>query len=305
MLFPEKYRFVSLTGVPLASGTEILFRFNRPLPLPLVTPDLITTNHVPCINLWRTAAAPFDVDGRSLEYRVRVDALRYRSVECHSVESVDLYQAAGAQPLRLDPVVAMGNVSGTDVRWCVRRTESRTGGEGADLLPGSRLQRRRARADAGCAQRAREQSGHREARAGRRRARAGRRAWRLAWRHGDGTHAVPACAHGVGIHGKADRLPSEQHERACGGESAGACSRTTCDASPAVRTQAGIDGIEGVSFRNTLAIRQSEPQIGMAVVIGFNSQGYPTASRALIRRVLGQLFESQRGLNRVQDVVIS
>ena len=57
IVFPEKFRFVSLSGVPLANGTEIRFLFSRPLALPPAPPDdLITVNRVPVVNLWPTAA---------------------------------------------------------------------------------------------------------------------------------------------------------------------------------------------------------------------------------------------------------
>ena len=92
MVFPEKFRFVSITGLPLESGSEIRFRFSRRLVLPpVLPPDLITVNRVPAVNMWPTAASPFDITGRQLEYPVRADALRYRTVECHSVESVEIY----------------------------------------------------------------------------------------------------------------------------------------------------------------------------------------------------------------------
>ena len=75
MAFPEKFRFVSLSGLPLASGAELRFWFLRPLQLPTpLPPDLVTTNRVPAINLWNASATPFNVDGKRLEYPIRVDA---------------------------------------------------------------------------------------------------------------------------------------------------------------------------------------------------------------------------------------
>ena len=75
------------------------------------------------VNLWATNGTPFEIAGRELEHPVRVDALRYRTVECHSVQSVSMYDGSGELHV-LDPVAGLGDVRDTPVRWGVRRTTS-------------------------------------------------------------------------------------------------------------------------------------------------------------------------------------
>ena len=96
MCFPEKFRFASIADTPLRHGSEIRLWFSKPLRMGSMDQrTLVSANRVPLINLWPAAATPFEVNGRQLEYPVRVDALRYRILECHSVESVDMYGPGG------------------------------------------------------------------------------------------------------------------------------------------------------------------------------------------------------------------
>ncbi len=303
--FPEKFRFVSLPGDALAPGAEIRFRFNRPIALPESLPaDLITVNRVPVINLWRSGATPIDVEGRRLEYPVRVDALRYRTVECHSVEAVDLYSSGAARPQRLDPVVALGEVRGTKVRWGVRRNQSRTGGEVLLYFRGldySSLGRMRLLATASVLASNRDIAQHLRIGA------------RLTAVEGLGNwHGVLACAPSifrpalagaaametmigylqssmVGLMAEARRgMLHEYLKRFPGAERAG-----------------WINGVGRAALHPVTALRRGQPQPGVAVAISYEAHSHPTTSRAMVKRILAQLFESQRGINRIEEVAIS
>ena len=126
--FSEKFRFIELAlPVRIPSGTVMHFVFSRDLALDAGSLDaLLSANCVPVVNLWPAAATPFDLSGRSLEYPVRVDTVRSRIVECHSVESVTLFGQGQARSVKLDPLVGPGRRAGTEVEWGVRRGDSRT-----------------------------------------------------------------------------------------------------------------------------------------------------------------------------------
>ncbi len=303
--FPQKFRFVSLNGLQLQSGSQIRFRFSRPLPLAsTIAQDLISVNRAPAINLWSAAAAPFEVNGRILEYPVRVDALRYRTVECHSVESLTLYNSLGRQT-RIDPMHSVGNIEGTAVRWGIRRTVTRVGGEvlmyfqgldyqnlwGDQLLAvpqvmasnrdvatrvvfGAELQPVESVGDWRC------------------RITSAPTAYRPAM---TGSQAVETL---IGyLQSSITSLGGRERDRGTlrdflshfpGGENAG-----------------WIQGLGPVSFRQVAATRGGEPQPGVAVQITFRKSDHHTVSAAMVRRVLGLLLDSQRGINRVEDIVVN
>ena len=130
--FPDKFRFFSLEGLGLRPGDEVLLRFGRRLRLPSpIPPDLVDLDAVPAVNLWSGPATPFEVNGRELEYPVRPDALRYRSVECHSVESVRLYGGDAKRGEELDRIAGFGQPRGTAAKWGMRRV---AGPAGAQVL---------------------------------------------------------------------------------------------------------------------------------------------------------------------------
>ena len=126
--FPEKFSFFALKGLGLRDGDEVHLRFARPLGLASpIPPDLLELNAVPVVNLWSGPAAPFEVTGRDVEYPVRPDALRYRSVECHSVESVRLFGGDAKRGEELDRIAGFGHPSGTSATWGTRRIETPAG----------------------------------------------------------------------------------------------------------------------------------------------------------------------------------
>ena len=128
--FPDKFSFFSLDGLRLRPGDEVRLRFAKRLGLPSpLPPDLVGMNAVPAVNLWSGPGTPFEVTGRDLEYVVRPDALRYRSVECHSVEGVRLYGAESKRGEELDRIAGFGLPRGTAVKWGMRRIESPAGAQ--------------------------------------------------------------------------------------------------------------------------------------------------------------------------------
>ncbi len=304
MVFPEKFRFVSLRGLPLASGSRLEFRFSRRLRLPTPLPDdLISVNRVPAVNLWRTAATPFEITGRQLEYPARADALRYRTVECHSVEDVYLYGPDGGSPERLDPVMSQGNIRGTAVRWIVRRTISRMGGEVLLCFHGldySSMGTQRLLVAPTVLASNRD----------------------IAGRISVGSKLVPVSSLGDWGCALASaptpyKLPLTDissmetlisYLRAgltslvqAGGEDA---LKDYLNRFPGSERANWISGINGIELRSVAAVRAGNVHPGSAVVVALDSTRSHTASQAMIARVLGEVFESQRGLNRVEDMTV-
>ena len=303
-VFPDKFRFVSLSGVPLANGTEIRFLFSRPVALPAAPPDdLITVNRVPVVNLWPTAATPFDVNGRQIEYPVRVDTLRYRLVECHSVEHVDMYRPDGGEAIRLDPMMGLGDIRSTDIRWGWRRMTSPTRNEvmlffqGMDyqslgryrylaapqVLASNRDLPQRTRV--GSPLQPVESLGD----------------WRCV------LASVPTAYRPALTESRAMRNLLGYVRSSIAGIAGGGRAGALGDylrRFPGGGDAAWIDAVGGVTFRRVASVRGGVPQNGLAAVIGFDSMRCPTASRGIVKRVLAELFESQRGINQVQEAVV-
>ena len=303
MVFPEKFRFVSLRGLVLNSGSRLYFRFRKRLRLPTPLPnDLISVNQVPAVNLWRSSATPFEITGRELEYPVRADALRYRTVECHSLEDVYLYGPEGGSPERLDRVVSHGNLRGTEVRWNPRRTISQIGGEvlvsfhGLDyssigsqrlLAAPSILASNRdiaERISAGADLVSVDGLGD----------------WGCALATAPTTYRLPLV----------DTMAMESLIAYLRAGLAGLAQAGGADALkdylyrfPGSERASWIGGITSLDLRTVAALRGRYTQPGLSVVVGFNAGDHMT-SRATMARVLREVFESQRGLNRVEEIVV-
>ena len=302
--FPEKFRFVSLSRLPFADGAKVRFLFSRPIALaPTPENDLITVNRVPVVNLWSTAATPFDVSGKQIEYPVRADALRYRLVECHSVEHVDIFGPEGGEPTRLDPMMGLGDIRNTSLRWGTRRVGSRAGAEvmlffqGLDYqtlgryrvlaaphvlasngeLPttmrvGSRLQPIRSLGEWQCV---------------------------LA--------SVPTVYRHALNESRAMRTLIGYMQSSVGGIGAGnrhGSLRDYLRNFPGGGDAPWIEAVGRVSFRSIASIRKGFPQSGLAAFISFDPMRSRTTSQSTIKRVLVDLFESQRGINEVQEAVV-
>ena len=304
MVFPEKFRFVSLPRLPLASGARLYFRFSRRVRLPTPLPnDLISVNRVPAVNLWQAPATPFEITGRQLEYPARANALRYRTVECHSVEEVHLYGPDGGAPERLDPVMSYGNLRGTAIRWSVRRTISRMGGDVLLSFHGLDY------------------------------ANMGSQRFLVAptvlASNRDIASRIPVGAALVPVGGLGDwgcsvatapttyRPPltdTTAMESLIAYLRAGLTGLTRTGGEDALKDYLyrfpgsehanWINGIDSLNLRSTAALRNGHVHPGLSVVVGFDSARIHTTSQAMVARVLREVFESQRGLNRVQEIVV-
>ena len=305
MVFPEKFRFVTLGGVPLQSGSEILLRFKKPLGLPSRLPvDIISVNKVPAINLWHAPATPFDIDGRQLEFPVRVDALRYRTVECHSVEKVDVYKESTSEAHRIDPIVAFGNILGSEVRWGVRRTTTSVGAEILMYFQGldyRNLGYQRYLAAPSVLASNRD----------------------LAQRAVVGTLLEAVEGGFAGWQATLSTAPTPYYSGISGSRamsvligyinsSMNSFTSTNGAATlhsylrrfPGSRQANWINGVKFVALRPVTVIRNGQPVAGLAMIINFDTRRHKTTSAAIIKRVLGAVFESQRGLNRIEEVII-
>ncbi len=303
--FPEKFRFVSFSGVHLPAGSEIHLRFRTRLSLPpSLPPDLITTNRVPVINLWPTAATPFDISGHKLSYPVQADSLRNRTVECHSVEGVDLHGPEGGPPIRLDPVVAFGQIQDTDIRWGVRRTVSRMGGEVSLYFQGldfSLIGRQRflvapqvLASNRDIAQRAQVRSVLQPTE--------GLGNWRCTLA-GVPSAYNPALNEYRAMEALTGYFQSSLSSLSATNRRRGRL-RDFLKLFPGGQNVGWIDAVGRVSFRPVAVQRGGHIQPGMAVLIGLDRNRVRTTSTAVIRRVLKELFESQRMVNHVEEVIV-
>ena len=54
-----------------------------------------------------------------------------------------------------------------------------------------------------------------------------------------------------------------------------------------------------------MVTRGRQQQSGVALMIDYDAERYANTSEGMVKRVLGQLFDSQRGINRIEDIVIN
>ena len=303
--FPEKFSFVSLAGAPFEHGTEIRFRFSEPLAslegnLPH---DLITVNRVPLVNLWPTAGTPFNISGKQLEYPVRVDAQRYRLVECHSVEAMQLYGPESSQPIRLDPLLATGEMLDTAIRWGTRRTMTPAGGEVMVYFKGLDY-RKLPRQSHLAAPRLLASNGEAP-----RRARVGESLHPI-----DGLGDWHAALASVPTAYRPALVQSEAMRTLIGYMQSSVNSLASADSRGSLRqylrrfpgadTASWIDAIGRVAVQPVATIHNGIPRSELRVFVAFDTTRSRTTSRTIVKRVLAGLFDSQRSLNRVEEVVV-
>ena len=302
--FPDKFRFVSLTIPGLRGGSEIRLWFRRPVGLAasdLHLNNLFSLNRVPLVNLWSSVATPFELTGRVLEYPVRVDAQRYRQVECHSVEAVDVFVAGSSRSERIDPLVGVARRTGSEIEWGARRTMSRAGSEvmlyfrGPDYstlgiekilvspqvlasngllgqVPrtGSPLIPVRSLGD-----------------------------WNVSFaaipsRYRPALSAASAMTVLLGyLQSSLKGLTGPGGRRSLS---------RYLKHFPGADEASWIDGLGEVSVRSVLSLRNGQPVPGASVFIRFDQERARTESYASIERVLTALLDSQRGLNHVQEL---
>ena len=304
MCFPEKFRFASIADFPLTHGTEIRFWFTKPLKVGVVDyRTLVSANRVPVVNLWPASATPFDVTGRQLEFPVRVDALRYRIVECHSVESVEMYGPEGGRAKRLDPLIGLGDPTGSSIQWGTRRSISRAGAEVMLFFRGldyETLGRRQFLA----APKVLASNGPRA-----RSARAGSELtpieslgdWHCALT-GAPTPYRPGLADSESMRTLIGYLQSGLAGIAA--EERDNSLRAFLRRFPGGSSASWTDAIGRVSMRPSMGMHDGHPRPGVRIFVGFTAARARSTSRSTVERVLRELFESQRGLNRVEEVVV-
>lgn len=304
LVFPEKFRFVQLSGVDLPSGSELRLWFSRHLRLPpVLAPDVISVNCVPAVNLWPAVATPFDVTGRELEYPVRVDAQRHRFVECHSVESVEMYGSQGGTAVRIDPLIAFGDVDQTAVRWGVRRSLAGADSQVLMFFKGldyQSLGKHRFLASP----KVLASNGDLP-----RKLRVGTRVhpvqalgdWR-AFVHLVPTPYRPPLVDSSVMRQALGYLQASLHGLAAERSSRGL--RVFLKLFPGGADARWIDVIGRVALRSTVSLRDGFAQPGVTVFIAFDDSQAPATSRTLVERVLKLVLDSQRGLNAIEEVVI-
>ena len=302
--FEEKFRFVSIKLPEAPSGSELVFRFERRLTLRDDELDeTFSVNRVPVVNLWPATGTPFDLTGRSLEYPVRVDARRYRVVETHSVERVDLFQASGGSALNIDPLVATSRRSASPIQWGIKRALSRSGAEvylyfrGLDYQQLGRermlVSPRVLASNGALAQEARSgtELSPTESISD----------WRAR------LLTVPTPYRPALADTAAMRVLSSYVQSSLRGLAVNDGQRSLRDylrRFPGAHDASWIEAIRRLSLRGIVAMRDGRPTVGTRAFIGFDASHSPTSSFVTIERVLQRLFDAHRGLNSVEEVVL-
>ena len=302
--FDEKFRFISIAMPEAASGSTLAFHFDRRLSLRDDELDgTFSVNRVPVVNLWPATGTPFDLTGRSLEYPVRVDARRYRIVETHSVERVDLFQASGGSAVNIDPLVAASRRSESPIQWGIKRAISGQGAEvylyfrGLDYqqLGNERiLVSPRVLASNGALAQG---------------ARSGTELFPTEsisdWRARLLT--VPTPYRPALADTEAMRVLSSYIQSSLRGLAVNDGQRSLRDYLrhfPGGRDASWIEAIRRLSLRGIVAMRDGRPTVGSRAFIAFDASHAPTVSFVTIERVLQRLFDAHRGLNSVEEVVL-
>ncbi len=304
LVFPAKFRLISISSVATPPGTEIRLLFSAPLPLAAANVrNLVSTNCVPVVNLWPASGTPFEISGRVLEHPVRVDALRYRSVECHSVQSVSMYDGAG-ELHALDPVVGLGDVRDTSVRWGARRTMAnnvaevlvhfegldyaRLGQEALFAVPSVLASNRdiAERVPAGARLAAVDSAGD--------------WAGRLVTAP---TRYRPAVVGPAATQRLIGYLQSSMGSFG-GGPRKQHMLRDYLKHFPGAENAGWINGLGPLAFRQIATVRGTEPQPGLALIVDYDKRESRTVSAAMVKRVLALLVDSQRGLNKVEEIIV-
>ena len=302
--FEEKFRFVSLRLPEAPSGSELVFRFERRLALRDDELDgTFSVNRVPVVNLWPATGTPFDLTGRSLEYPVRVDARRYRVVETHSVERVDLFQASGGSALNIDPLVATSRRSASPIQWGIKRALSRSGAEVYLYFRGLDYQRLgRERMLVSPRVLASNGALAQEARSGTELSPTESISdWRAR------LLTVPTPYRPALADTAAMRVLASYVQSSLRGLAVNDGQRSLRDylrRFPGAHDASWIEAIRRLSLRGIVAMRDGRPAVGTRAFIAFDASHSPTSSFATIERVLQRLFDAHRGLNSVEEVVL-
>ena len=300
--FPEKFRFVDIDTGPGPPVREIVLRFSRRVP---VGDDEIargfSANRVPVVNLWPAAGAPFELTGRALEYPLRADSERHRTVECHSVKVIELLHGAAGGVERIDPIVATARRSPNRIQWGTRRRRTRTGAEVVVFFRGLDYN------DVGrerllVASRLLASNGHHAETA-----RAGARLEPSTSLGGWTARLVGVPTPYRAARGSAQAVRTLcAHLRTsirglCVDGTQGAL-RTYLREIPGAPDAPWVDAIHSLSVRGVIATRERRPCAATRVVVGFDPGRAPGTSLATLEAVLRRLFDAHRRLNAIEEV---
>ena len=125
--FREKFYFVTISDLgrrPKRDVLDIYLLFDEPMEIRgSDLGDLFQVNCVPIANLYRAQGAPFFLDGRQYEHRLLADASRDRTTEVYNLEGAELHFPGRPEPLKLRPYFGFGHEVEKDegVYWWVRR----------------------------------------------------------------------------------------------------------------------------------------------------------------------------------------
>lgn len=141
-VFPEKYLFVDVVGLPqLGAGREIdlLFLLSRRPPAGLVLDaDTLQLGCAPMVNLFPKTSEPIRLDHTQVEYRLNPDIRWERSTEIHTVLKVAATAGASDDSATIRPffsVAHLGRPAERECYWLARRQRSnRADVPGTDIL---------------------------------------------------------------------------------------------------------------------------------------------------------------------------
>jgi type VI secretion system protein ImpG len=143
--FPEKFLFIDLAGLGLLSGrplgdtVEVQFFLDRaPREELLVQPENFRLGCTPIVNLFSLVAEPIPLAQTQTEYRVVPDVHQPLATEVYSIDEVTCTAAFLQEPIRLDPIYAVGQIFDgprSSAYWyATRRPSQKAGDPGSEVF---------------------------------------------------------------------------------------------------------------------------------------------------------------------------
>lgn len=138
-VFPQKYLFVDLAGLPpLGSGKTVEFLFllaTRPPAGMVLENDTLVLGCTPMVNLFHRTSEPIRVDHTQVEYRLNPDTRWERATEVHSILKITDTAAASGKDRAIMPFFSVSHPPAKaepDCYWMARRQPT-----GRPDLPGT------------------------------------------------------------------------------------------------------------------------------------------------------------------------
>ena len=138
-VFPQKYLFVDLAGLPpLGAGkaVDLLFLLtSRPPAGMILEPDTLMLGCTPMVNLFQRTSEPIRIDHTQVEYRLNPDTRWERATEVHSILRITDTAAANGSARTVLPFFSVSHrpsKSETECYWIARRQPT-----GRPDLPGT------------------------------------------------------------------------------------------------------------------------------------------------------------------------